>query len=243
MPWHLSDQQYQTLKSSRREQMFNSKLFLPPVMEEFRQRIHTYTEIIKQVYGYYIENVVDVREIIRHEIILEEYILPFSNISFYSTVDNYDNGTIEYYLHHHYSEHEQNRSISPFVGLSGLTHEIFMKNFNSHSWDLAYYIDLSSKVIQFVDIDCMDNTGVAYHLNSYAYDFFIIGSQKLLIEENTLERGNVYNLLLDFNLVISSIKISLEIVIVDEKKQISSDLRFFQQLYDKIKIIHKNLCT
>ena len=51
-----------------------------------------------------------------------ECCLPVSGVSFTHSVD-YDEGTFEYQLHHHYSQQKQNPSISPFAGLSGLTHE------------------------------------------------------------------------------------------------------------------------
>ncbi|CAF4439508.1 unnamed protein product, partial [Rotaria magnacalcarata] len=80
--------------------------------------------------------------------------------------------TFEYNLHHHQSQQINNPSISPFASLSGLTHERFMSNYNATmgSWDLAYNLDFSPKVVPYVDIDCRDHTNTAYHLNSYALD-------------------------------------------------------------------------
>jgi hypothetical protein len=165
--------------------------------------------------------------------------LPFSNISFAQNFD-YDNGSFEYNLHHHQSQQIQNPSISPFAGISGLTHQYFMSNYNPiiGSWDLVYDLDLSPKVVPFVDIDCRDHTNTAYYLNSYALDFFNHGSEKLLIIENELNSGDTYNLLSDFNLVISSITTSLEVIVKNEEQKHSKDLVIFQQLYGSLLGVH-----
>jgi hypothetical protein len=136
--------------------------------------------IVKDIYGCYIENVTQYLRSINDERI---EMLPFSNISFVQQSSDYDDGSFEYHLHHHQSQQTQNSSISPFVSLSGLTHQILMSNYNpiNDSWDLVYDLDLSSKIVQFVDIDCRDHTNTAYHLNSYALDFYRRGSEKLLI--------------------------------------------------------------
>ncbi|CAF3940325.1 unnamed protein product [Rotaria sp. Silwood1] len=160
-------------------------------------------------------------------------ILPFSNISF-SQKPDYDNGTFEYNLHYHESQQIKNPSISPFAGLSGLTHEQLMSNYNSiiSSWDLVYDLDLSPKVVPFVDIDCRDHTNTSYHLNSYALDFFKQGSEASLINENGLSPGDTYSLLLDLHLVLSSVKTSLEVIINNEQKQTTNnDLAIFEPLY------------
>ncbi|CAF0844753.1 unnamed protein product [Didymodactylos carnosus] len=234
LPWHISDQQYQQLIAVRREKTFNSKLFLSPITEEFRQRITSFNDIVKDVYGYYIENVIiELRKRIKNE-----NILPFSDVSFHpSTNENFDNGSFEYNLHHHHSQQQSKTSISPFAGISGLTHQTFMTNYNGLSWDLAYDLDLSNKIVPFVNIDSVDHTGQSYRLNSYAYDFFRHGNEESLISENQLERGDAYNVLLDFRLVLSSIKTSLEIIIDCEK--VSTDLQFFKPLYEKIQRVEQ----
>ncbi|CAF3004487.1 unnamed protein product [Rotaria sp. Silwood2] len=109
-----------------------------------------------------------------------------------------------------------------------------MSNYNSiiGSWDLVYDLDLSSKIIPFIDIDCRDHTNTSYHLNSYALDFFKQDSEALLINENGLSPGDTYSLLLDLHLVLSSVKTSLEVIIRNEEKQTTSkDLEVFIPLY------------
>jgi hypothetical protein len=225
----IKHERIQTLLSIRREKKFNSKLFLPPISDEFRNRVQSYNSVVQDVYGFYIENVT---RRMRSFAEGHEHILPLSNISFAGSID-YDNGTFEYDLHHHYSQQPQNPSISPFAGPSGLTHQQFMSNYNPTvgSWDLAYDLDLSPRIIPFVDIDCRDHTNSTYYLNSYALDFFIIGSEKLLHAENQLTLGEIHSLLLDFHLVLSSIKTSLEIIVANEEKQTTSkDIEFFRPL-------------
>jgi hypothetical protein len=224
------------LSKYRKESKFNSKLFLPLISKEFRQRVEVYNAVVKDVYGCYIENVI---RYLRSKNDEEKEMLPFSNISFSQSLD-YDDGSFEYNLHHHQSQQIQNPSISPFAGVSGLTHERFMENYNPiiGSWDLVYDLDLSSKVVPFVDIDCRDHTNTAYNLNSYALDFFNHGSEKLLILENELNSGDTYNLLLDFNLVLSSITTSLEVIVKNEEQIHSKDLVIFQQLYGSLSDVH-----
>jgi len=213
-------------------------LFLSPISEQFRERIEAYNNIVKDVYGCYIENVTRYMRSMNNG---QEEVLPFSNISF-SQVSNYDNGTFEYNLHHHQSQQKGNPSISPFAGLSGLTHESFMSNYNPiiGSWDLAYDLDLSPRIVPFVDIDCCDHTNTPYYLNSYALDFFKQGSENSLIMENGLNSGDTYNLLLDLHLVLSSVKTSLEVIIENERKQTeSNDLAILLPLHQLLSNLQK----
>jgi ATP-dependent RNA helicase DDX60 len=207
----ITQQKYENLSEYRKKWKYNSKLFLPPIEKEFRQRVDVYNAIVKEVYGCYIENVTKYLRTINNEQI---EILPFSNISFAQQNFDYDNGSFEYHLHHHQSQQIKNPSISPFAGLSGLTHQYFMSNYNPiiGSWDLVYDIDLSSQIVPFIDIDCRDHMNIAYQLNSYVLDFYKHGSEKLLIMENELNSGDTYNLLLDFRLILSSITTSLKVI-------------------------------
>jgi hypothetical protein len=230
----ITHHEYKDLSESRKESKFNSKLFLPPISKQFQKRVEVYNAIVKDVYGCYIENVTRYLRSINNE---QEEMLPFSSISFAQKSSDYDNGSFEYNLHHHQSQQTQNPSISPFAGLSGLTHESFMSNYNSivGSWDLVYDLDLSPRIVPFIDIDCRDHTNTAYHLNSYALDFFKHGSEKLLISENELNPGDTYSLLLDFQLVLSSITTSLEVIVENERKQDQTkDLPIFEQLYQSL---------
>lgn len=224
--------------SVRRNSLFNSKLALRPISSEIRQRIQSYNALVKEIYGCYIENVI---KTIRSSNDGQENILPFSNISFHQSSD-YDNGTFEYQLHHHHSQQSQNLSISPFAAPSGLTHEQYMSNYNptSASWDLAYDLDLSPRIIPFVDIDAFDHTNSSYYLNSYALDFFKHGSERFLLSENQLDRGETYNLLFDFLFSLTSIKRSLENILENEPKQLNNDLQFFKPLGKKLGDIQQN---
>jgi hypothetical protein len=166
----------------------------------------------------------------------QEYSLPFSNVPFIQSSD-YDNGTFEYNLHHHHSQQSQNPSISPFAGPSGLTHEKFMSNYNPTvgSWDLAYDLDLSPRIVPYVDIDARDHSNSSYCLNSYALDFFEHGSEASLITQNQIGSGDANSLLFDFLLMLSVIKTSLEVIIRNEDKQTTSnDIAYFKLLFKKI---------
>jgi len=213
--------------------MFNSKLFLSTQLTEFNQAVFKYNSIVKDIYGFYIENVIkNLRSVNKNQ----EQILPFSNKSFVQLSD-YDNGTFEYKLHHHDSQQLLNLSISPFASPSGLTHEKFMLNYNPTigSWDLAYDIDLSARIVPFVDINARDHTNSSYYLNSYALDFFNHGSEISLIEENQINSGDTNNLLFDYSLMLSSITTSLKVIIDNKNKQTAiDDIQFFKPLYEKI---------
>jgi hypothetical protein len=189
---------------------------------------------VKDVYGGYIENVTRYLRSINDT---QKEILPFSKISFTQQSSDYDDGSFEYHLHHHQSQQTQNPSISPFAGPSGLTHECFMSNYNPSigSWDLVYDLDLSPRIVPYVDIDCRDQANTAYQLNSYALDFFKHGSEKLLIRENEISPGDTYGILLDFNLILSSITTSVEVIVKNEQKQIKTkDLAIFERLYQAL---------
>ncbi|CAF4569108.1 unnamed protein product [Rotaria sp. Silwood1] len=236
-PWLTVHRQGNSSLSIEEKLWSNSKFSLRPVSPEIRQRIQSYNSLVKETYGFYIENVL---RKIRSFNDNQENILPFSNISFNQSSD-YDNGTFEYDLHHHYSQQTQNPSISPFAGPSGLTHEQFMSNYNPTigSWDLAYNIDLSTRIVPFVDIDAHDHTNSAYYLNSYVLDFFRHGSEKLLMSENQLDRSETHSLLLNFLLSLTSINTSLDTIIQNEIKQTNNnDVGFFKVLSNKLSGIH-----
>ncbi|UJR12134.1 hypothetical protein I4U23_016311 [Adineta vaga] len=243
LPWLITHEKYEKLSSVRREQMFNSKLFLPSISNDIQQLINSYNSLVKNIYGCYIQNVIQQMRLQHNN---QVSILPLSNVSFDLSSD-YDNGTFEYNLHHHYSQQSIHSSISPFAGLSGLTHEKFMFNYNSstNSWDLAYDLNLSPRIVPFIDISAHDHTNSAYYLNSYALDFYKHGSERLLITENQLASGDVYNLLWDFCLMIKSIETSIETIIKHENTQIADneDLQFFQPLFDKFSRIRQNYFT
>jgi len=213
--------------------MFNSKLFLPTILTDFNEHVQKYNSIVTDVYGFYIENIIrNLRSFNNNQ----EQILPFSNVSFYQLSD-YDNGTFEYNLHHHYSQQSLNPSISPFSSPSGLNHDKFMSNYNPTvgSWDLAYDIDLSARIVPFFDLDARDHTNSAYYLNSYAVDFFNHGSETSLIQENQINSGDTNSLLFDFSLMLSSIKTSLETIIRNDNGQVTTnDIQFFEPLFKKI---------
>ena len=229
----ITRHEYEDWIDYRKQFKYNSKLFLPSMSKEFRKHVYKYNNIVKDVYGCYIKTVSHYLRSMNNE---QEEILPFTNISFVRNND-YDNGTFEYNLHHHHSQQKHNPSISPFAGVSGLTHEQFILNYNSiiSSWDLAYNLNLSSKVIPFIDVDCRDHSNTAYHLNSYGLDFFKHGSESSLITENKISPGDTYSLLLDLHLVLSSVKTSLEVIIRnDEHDANNQDLKIFHPLYQSL---------
>jgi hypothetical protein len=118
-----------------------------------------------------------------------------------------------------------------------------MTNYNPSvgSWDLAYDLDLSPRIVPYVDIDARDHTNSSYYLNSYALDFFRHGSERLLMSENELDRGETYHLLSDFLVSLTSIKTSLTNIIEDEIKQTSNnDIQFFKPLDKKLSAIQHN---
>lgn len=218
--------------------LYNSKCTLRPISPEIRSRIQSYNSLVKKIYGSYIENVL---KQIRSFNDGQEYILPYSNISF-SQASDYDNGTFEYDLHHHHSQQSNNPSISPFAGLSGLDHEQLISSYNSTTtaWDLAYNIDLSTRIVPFVDIDAHDHTNSSYYLNSYALDFFRHGSEKLLITENDVLRSETYGLLSDFFRLLSATQVSIDTIVNHEIKEIrNKDMRFFGVIGKKITSIQE----
>ena len=215
--------------ASRREHKLNSRLFLPPISSQFNKHLQAYNKIVKEVYSGYIDSVA---RLMRSSNDQQEQILPFSGDSFVQGSD-YDRGTFEYHLHHHHSQQRHNPSISPFAAPSGVTHRSFMSNYNSTigSWDLAYDLDLSPEVVPLADVECHDHTNATYHLNSYALDFFKLGSETLLIAENGLSTGDTYSLLLDLHLILSSVKTSLEIIVKNEEQTSApNDLALFTPL-------------
>lgn len=234
----ISQRRHEDLLEYRRRSRFNSRLFLPPISERLRRSVNAYNAIVKEVYGSYIDNVT---RYLRRKNIGQIEALPFSGIPFIKD-SAYDNGSFEYNLYHHHSQQTLNPSISPFTGLSGLTHKSFISNYNptTGSWDLSYDLDLSTKIVPFVDLDCRDHTNTAYHLNSYALDFYVNGSDDQLIAENGIGSGETYDLLLNFHLALSSINTSLKVIIDDQDTQtVQNDYNFFSSLYKSISSVQE----
>ena len=143
--------------------------------------VEEYNSLVKEVLSAYIEDVTKAMREIQND---QHHMLPLSNILFNNNPDH-DEEIFEYCLHHHYSQESNNSSISPF---SGLTHTQFIENLSTatEAFNLVYDMDVSSRMIPFFDIDNRDHSNTTYLLNSYAVDFFKIGSDRLLIEENEL---------------------------------------------------------
>lgn len=222
--------------SKNRQSLFNPKHALRPLASKIRQHIQTYNGLVRDIYGNYIENVI---EKIRSMNTGQEYLLPFSQISFHQSSD-YENGTFEYQLHHHHTQQSHNPSISPFAAPSGLTHEQFMSNYHSTtgSWDLACDLDLSPRLVPYVDIDACDQTNASYYLNSFALDYFKHGSERLLMSENQLDRGETYHLLADFLFPLTSIRTSVDHIYTQLKQIKNPDQTFFKPLGIKFQDIH-----
>jgi hypothetical protein len=222
--------------------MFNKKYSLPSLSSEIIKRIESYNLTVRQTYGLYIENV---QRQIRNLNNNQEQILPFSEISFIQQ-SNYDNGSFEYKLHHDYSQQKKNPSISPFSGLSGLTHQQFISNFNPgvHSWDLAYDVDLSSRMVPLIDIDAQDHTNSCYYLNSYVLDFLRHGTESLLISENELDWNETFQLLNSFNYMLKSIKTSIASIVENETKTSTWNVvSFFKPLEKKFSELSEKFST
>lgn len=99
-----------------------------------------------------------------------------------------------------------------------------------NAWDLAANLDLSSRMIPFVDIDVHDHTNATYYSNSYALDFFKHGSERVLVTENGLEWGETYHLLQEFLRSLTSIKKSFDTILENEVKSQLSTVKFFRPL-------------
>lgn len=227
--------------AEKSKSLFNSKLALKPLSPRIRQHIQAYNTLVREVYGNYIENVIEKLRSINNG---QEFRLPFSTVSFEQTSD-YENGTLEYQLHHHHSQHSHNPSISPFAAPSGLTHQQFMSNYHSTtgSWDLACDLDLSPRLVPFVDVDVYDQTNASYYLNSYALDFFKHGSERLLLTENQLDRAETYHLLSHFLLSLTTTHISLHHIFTQLREAKNPDLRFFRPIGQKFNNIRSEFSS
>jgi ATP-dependent RNA helicase DDX60 len=221
----------------------HEKPILQPLSADIRDCIQSYNIAVKQAYSYYIGNVVHHMRSLKPN---DEQILPLTQVSFVQSSD-YDDGSLEYSLHHHQQQQQSEcSSISPFASPSGLTNEQFMSNFHPsmNSWDLAYELDLSSRIIPLIDVDARDHTNMGYYLNSYALDYFRHGSESLLISDNELERDEVYQLLREFGVAIQSISQSLKEILSDETKQTSrDDTSFFRKLDKKFDEVESTYWT
>lgn len=216
-----------TRDQSRRERYFNKKRSLRPLSKEILRRIHSYNDVVRQSLGVYLENLLrHLRSVYKN---VEES-LPFSQISFSQSTD-YDDGTFEYQLHHHHSEQKNNPSISPFAGLSGLTHGELLRRYSPsiNTWHLPFDLDLSSRIVPMIDIDAIDSNGSSYYLNSYLVDFFRHGSETKLINEYDIERDEVYQLLRGFQSILYSIDQSLRKLSAEN----SNDNEFFRPISKK----------
>ncbi|CAF1355530.1 unnamed protein product [Rotaria sordida] len=119
--------------------------------------------------------------------------------------------------------------------IDSMTNKWMKKNSKKCPEYLAYDVDLSTRIVPFIDIDARDRTNSAYYLNSYAVDFFNHDSETSLILENQINLDETNHLLLDFSLMFSSIKTSLEIIIRNENEQATiNDKQCCQPLYEKM---------
>ena len=200
-----------TRDQARREKLFNKNRALRPLSKEILRRIRSYNDLVRQTLGVYLQNVLQHLRSTYPDAVEK---LPFSGISFGQSTD-YDDGSFEYQLHHHHSEQKTNPSISPFAGLSGLTHAELLRRFSPsiNTWHLPFDLDLSSRLVPMVDIDAMDSNGASYYLNGYLVDFYRHGSETRLMHEFDIAQDELYQPLREFQLVLTSLNRSLRNIV------------------------------
>ncbi|XP_070552422.1 probable ATP-dependent RNA helicase DDX60 [Ptychodera flava] len=184
----------------------SSVVVLEKLPVEFENILREHNQKAGKTFRLYIENVTN--EMYRRALQAK---LPFSGLDFPST--NLDEETNDACLPRIVSDLKQTsnevKAVSIFSALSGLHDPLF------NASDVAYMQRLPQEMymeighVPILPHRPMDRRNRTMDLNAYALDFFKHGSSKIIMKENGLESGEVFDSLKDFLLTIKAISVAL----------------------------------
>ncbi|XP_070552614.1 probable ATP-dependent RNA helicase DDX60 isoform X2 [Ptychodera flava] len=184
----------------------SSMVVLEKLPVEFENILMEHNQKAEKTFRLYIENVTNE---MYHRALQAK--LPLSNLDFPST--NHADETNDACLPRIVSDLKQTRNevkaVSIFSALSGL-HDPLL-----NASDVAYVQRLPQEIymeighVPILPHRPVDRRNRTMDLNAYALDFFKHGSSKIIMKENGLESGEVFDSLKDFLLTIKAISVAL----------------------------------
>ncbi|XP_041042985.1 probable ATP-dependent RNA helicase DDX60 isoform X2 [Carcharodon carcharias] len=121
-------------------------------------------------------------------------------------------------------------SVSPFACLSGHSdHDLF--KLGDIDPIIFRTLGIHSNNIPVLHLKCYDRQGRQMPLNAYALDFYKHGCLDALHSDNRLNRGEAFNLIKDFMLVISAISTSLTELCIKEDDLVALAFQQLQESY------------
>nr|XP_014342204.1 PREDICTED: probable ATP-dependent RNA helicase DDX60 [Latimeria chalumnae] len=203
-----------------------SKVFLEDLPEDFAAAVNEYNTTIQEIFGSFL---VTVSRLADKE---QENQLPLSRISFAGGESFEDSKYVSQVI-----ECSQRTAVSPFVCLSGRTNQDL---FDARLVDnvTLQSIGIHSGNIPVLYLEKYDHQGRKLQLNAYAHDFYKHGCLLAIHSDNMIHKGDAFNLLYDFSLVISAISTSLDELCEDEEDNVVLAFRQLKESYaEKIEII------
>ncbi|XP_072450483.1 probable ATP-dependent RNA helicase DDX60 [Chiloscyllium punctatum] len=193
-----------------------SKVFLDDLPDEFAASVEEYNKTARQVFGNFL---LSVSNQCRLE---DEYKLPLSGTSFMGP--KLPEASV---ITKKLAKTVNCSAVSPFVCLSGHTDlNLFVQN--DINPIIFRTLGIHTNNVPVLQLKCFDKQGRRMHLNAYALDFYKHGCLDALHTDNGLNRGEAFNLIKDFLLVIASISTSLEDLCHNESDPV---VMAFQQLH------------
>ncbi|GCC33188.1 hypothetical protein chiPu_0011656 [Chiloscyllium punctatum] len=191
-------------------------VFLDDLPDEFAASVEEYNKTARQVFGNFL---LSVSNQCRLE---DEYKLPLSGTSFMGP--KLPEASV---ITKKLAKTVNCSAVSPFVCLSGHTDlNLFVQN--DINPIIFRTLGIHTNNVPVLQLKCFDKQGRRMHLNAYALDFYKHGCLDALHTDNGLNRGEAFNLIKDFLLVIASISTSLEDLCHNESDPV---VMAFQQLH------------
>ncbi|XP_051875705.1 probable ATP-dependent RNA helicase DDX60 [Pristis pectinata] len=176
-----------------------SKVFLNDLPEEFAASVKEYNENAIHVFGNFLLTISQLADLEK------EFKLPLTNTTFPGPQEQEG---ADFTAELSKCLDSPVTAVSPFACLSGRTnHDLF----NSYDVDPIIFRTLGIHMgnIPILPLKYYDRQGRHMPLNAYALDFYKHGSLTALTSDNGINRGEAYDLIRDFLLVISAISTSV----------------------------------
>ncbi|TPX55910.1 hypothetical protein PhCBS80983_g04932 [Powellomyces hirtus] len=215
LPANMSDFREELIKRSP------SKVFLEPLPPAVVKVLKTHNDLVFEVMSSYIKHYV---ETLDHE---DTAKLPLSGKSYPKAIEKAETSQSPF------MENLANTALkytarSPFVALSGF--DDTFASVKELSQTLRSGVTLQASVVPMVS-ELLDDSIV---LDSYVVDFYQHGQFKALVDGNGIRRGDVWQMLKDFHVILNGLRHTMEALLLTYKK---AELKKLGQIEDEVDVL------
>ncbi|KAG2012979.1 DEAD/DEAH box helicase [Coprinopsis cinerea AmutBmut pab1-1] len=185
-----------------RRKRYPSSIVLPPMPEVAQQKLKAHSHEILKIFSGYAMAFAKERE---DELEESRMRLPLSGIE---VVGQREGGELSPLVSHLRSSSIPVTTRSAFVATSG--HDDTFKSVQELADTVREGIHLNAHAIPCIDHIVANNLDPEHQLNAYLLDFYTHGQDETLVKANGIRRGDIWYLLEDFRLTLSTVRSALQ---------------------------------